>query len=67
MPYATSTAVLSAALRAGLLAEPLTGCQDTAALTKFCDVIATIVLAHLVANGAIVTTCPAGAGTGVVT
>lgn len=41
--------------------------QDNAALTKFCDVIATVVLAHFTANAELVTSCPAGAGTGTVT
>jgi hypothetical protein len=54
-------------MRAALLAEPATGAQDNAALTKVCDAIATTVLAHIVANAALVTACPAGAGTGTVT
>lgn len=68
--------MLSAALRTALIADPRTGAvDDTAlpvgqkALTAFCDVVAAVVLAHIVANGAgaVVTTCPAGAGTGVLT
>jgi len=54
---ALSAPVLSAALRAGLLARPETQAQDDEALTAMCDVIAETVIAHMVAN-ALVTIPP---------
>lgn len=52
---ALSSSVLSAAMRANLLADldpetgidTVTGCQDAAALTAFCDRIAAAVVAHI--------------------
>ncbi len=63
---ALSAPVLSAAMRAGLLAAPASGATDNAALTAMCDAIATAVVAHITATGTlvVVTACPAGAGTG---
>ena len=75
MALTGTQSVLSAALRTALIADPRTGAVDDSALpadrkalTAFCDVIATVVLAHIVANGAgaVVTTCGAGAGTGAI-
>ncbi len=76
MPLTGTDAVLSAALRTALIADPRTGARDDTllptnekALTAFCDVVAAVVLAHIVANGAgaVITTCGAGAGTGAIT
>lgn len=57
MPLVGSDSALSAALRAALLADPDTGAVDDVALTAFCDVIASVVLAHIVANASV---SPAG-------
>lgn len=80
MPLTGSAPVLSAAIRAALIADPRTGAVDDSALptsqkalTAFCDVIAQTVLAHVVANA--VVTVPPGvlvvvavpAGTGATT
>ncbi len=74
MPLTGSASVLSASLKAALIADPRTRAVDDTALpdeqkslTPFCDVIAEVVIAHLLAvgAGAVITTCPAGAGTGV--
>lgn len=66
MPLTGSDAVLSAALRAGLLARPETGSVDDEALTAMCDVIASVVLLHIVTNAVVVLTTPV-TGPGVVT
>ena len=60
MPLTGSAPVLSAALKAALLATPAIGAVDGPALTALCDAIATTVLTHITANA--VTACPAGAG-----
>ena len=57
MALTGTDSVLSAALRAGLLARPETQAQDDEALTAMCDVIAETVIAHMVAN-ALVTIPP---------
>ena len=44
-------------MRAALLANPAINAVDDAALTGLCDAIASIVLAHIVANAAITGTC----------
>lgn len=76
MPLTGSNAVLSATLRSALIANPLVGVIDDTALpasekrlTAFCDVIAAVIIAHLLASGAgaVITACPAGAGTGALT
>jgi len=68
MPLAGSAPVLSAAIRAALIADPRTGARDDTllpdnekALTAFCDVIAETVLTHITLNA--VTACGAGPGT----
>jgi hypothetical protein len=63
---ALSAPVLSAAIRANLLADAGTGALNNAALTKVCDAIAAAVVAHITAAGVVnvVTACGAGAGTG---
>lgn len=67
MPLTGTAPALSAALRAALVAEPSTGAKDNAGLTKFCDVIAATVLAHITANAVVATTGTAAAQTGVIT
>lgn len=78
MPLTGSESVLSAAIKAALIADPRTKATDDAALpdaekslTPFCDAIASAVVAHILANAvvnvaslAVVTACGAGAGTG---
>jgi hypothetical protein len=60
MPLAGSAPVLSAAIRAAMIADPRTRAVDDTtmpadekALTAFCDVIAEVVLAHIVANAVV--------------
>ncbi len=60
MPLAGSNAVLSAALKAALIADPRTKATDDSALpadqkslTPFCDVIAEVLIAHIVANAVV--------------
>lgn len=67
MPLTGSAPVLSAALRAAMLANPAIGAVDGPALTAMCDAIATTVLAHITANALVSTTGTAAAQTGVVT
>lgn len=76
MPLTGSDSVLSASLRAALIANPLVGVIDDTLLpasekrlTAFCDVLAAVVIAHLLASGAgaVVTACPAGVGSGALT
>ncbi len=68
---ALSSSVLSTALRAAFVAdiedENVVGALDGAALTALCDIIAAAVVDHIVAAAvtSTITTCPAGAGTGV--
>ena len=73
MPLTGTNAVLSAALRTALIADPRTGARDDTllpdnekALTAFCDVVAAVVLAHIVANALVNTTGTAAAQVGVV-
>lgn len=54
MPLTGSASVLSAALRAALLSDPETGCVDDTPLTAYCDKIASVVLAHLIANATLI-------------
>lgn len=56
MPLTGTAPVLSAALRAAMLATPAIGAVDGPALTAMCDAIATTVIAHLVAQPLSVTT-----------
>lgn len=53
MPLTGSASVLSAAMRAAMLATPAIGAVDGAPLTALCDAIATTVLAHIVANAVV--------------
>lgn len=64
MPLTGSESILSAAIKAALLADPRTKATDDAALpedekslTPFCDAIAAAIVAHIVAN-AVVTVPP---------
>ena len=62
---ALNATILGGAIRTALLAAPASGATDNAALTAMCNAIATAVVAHiLTAQVAVVTACPAGAGTG---
>lgn len=65
MPLTGSASTLSAALRAALLANSDTQAQDNDALTAVCDEIASVVLAHIVANA--VVTIPPGIPVSMVT
>jgi hypothetical protein len=71
---ALSASVLSAAIRAGILAEPSIGGIDGTALTKLCDAIASAVVTHItgaaVVLPALLVAPPGGGpvtGTGVIT
>ena len=63
---ALSASVLSAAMRAKLLADEDTQAVDNAALTALCDAIAEACVEHITAAAVVntITACPAGAGTG---
>lgn len=52
MPLAGSESTLSASLKAALLAGP-TGAVDNEALDAFCDALADVVIAHIVANATV--------------
>ncbi len=65
MPLTGSEAVLSAALRTEMLANPDTQALDNDALTAMCDAIAAAILPHIVAN--ILAVAPPGGGPCVVT
>jgi len=73
MPLAGTSSVLSATLRAALLAAPAAQAVDGPALTALCDAIASTVVAHIVANATVTGSgvAPPGGGpvavTGVVT
>ncbi len=67
MPLTGTAPLLSAALRAAMLAHPAVGAVDGPALTALCDAIATTVLAHITANALVSTTGTAAAQTGVIT
>lgn len=67
MPLTGTAPVLSAALRAAMLANPAVGAVNGPALTALCDAIATTVLAHITANALVSTTGTAAAQTGVIT
>ncbi len=67
MPLTGSESVLSAAMRAALLANPATGALDNAALTATCNAIASTVLAHIVENAVVNTTGTAAAQVGGIT
>lgn len=71
---ALSASVLSAAMRAALLANVASKAQDNAALTAMCDSIAQTVIAHFTTNAIVLPlllVAPPGGGpvtgTGVVT
>jgi len=64
---ALSAPTLSAAIKANLLADSNSQALNNAALTALCDAIAAAVVTALTTNGVVITTCPAGAGTGVIT
>jgi hypothetical protein len=67
MPLTGTDAVLSASLRAALLANTATKALDNAALTAFCDVISATVIAHILANAIVVTVGSATTQTGPIT
>lgn len=50
---ALSSSVLSAAMRASLLADPDIGAVDDAPLTALCDALAGAVIAHITANAVV--------------
>lgn len=50
---ALSSTVLSAAMRAAMLADPDVGAVDGPALTALCDAIAETVVAHITANAVV--------------
>jgi hypothetical protein len=58
--------VLAAAIQTQLIADMGTAISPGPMLTAFCTAIATAIVTHLTSAGvvAVVTTCPAGAGTG---
>lgn len=56
MPLTGSSSTLSTTLRAALLANPATGAVDNAALTEFCNTIASVVVAHIVNNATVIPT-----------
>lgn len=65
MPLTGSAAVLSASMRAALVADAAnTKAVDGPELTAFCDAMATTVLAHITANAVVVGTWsgPPGGG-----
>jgi hypothetical protein len=63
MPLIGSASVLSAAIRAALVADAAnTKAVDGPALTAFCDAIATTVLAHITTNAVVVGACPPAGG-----
>lgn len=62
MPLTGSASTLSAALRAALLANSDTQAQDNDALTAVCDEIASVLLAHIVANAAVLPGTMANSG-----
>lgn len=63
---ALNATTLATLMRANLLAAPASGATDNAALTAMCTAIASAVVAHIQSSAAltVVTTCPAGPGTG---
>jgi hypothetical protein len=74
MPLTGTDAVLSAALKAALIADPRTRAVDDSALpdaekslTPFCDVISAVIIAHIVANALVITVGSATTQTGPVT
>lgn len=74
MPITGTAPILSAAIKAALLADPASGAKDNDALEVLCSTIATHVLNHLIANGLITVTvattgtaaAQAGGGTGTI-
>ena len=64
MPLTGTESVYSAALRAAMLANPDLNAVDDVALTALCDEIASVTLAHLIANGLV--TVPPGVAVQVV-
>lgn len=65
MPLTGSDAVLSAALRVAMLADPDIGAVDDSGLTAMCDAIASTLLAHVTANATVLPTllvAPPGGG-----
>jgi hypothetical protein len=77
MPITGTAPILSAAIKAALLADPASGASsgNPDALEVLCSTIATEVLNHLIANGLITVTvattgtaaAQAGGGTGTIT
>lgn len=53
MALTGSNGALSTSLRAAFLANPDTGAVDNDALTALCDVIAQVVVQHIVANAVV--------------
>jgi len=74
MPITGTAPILSAAIKAALLADPASKATDNPALEVLCSTIATEVLNHLIANGLITVTvattgtaaAQAGGGTGTI-
>jgi len=75
MPITGTAPILSAAIKADLLADPASGAKDNDALEILISTICTRVLDHLIANGLITVTvattgtavAQAGGGTGTLT
>jgi hypothetical protein len=63
---ALNATALSALIKANLLANPASMAKDNPALDAMCSAIAAAVVQHIqsAAGLAVVTACPAGAGTG---
>lgn len=62
MPLTGTAPALSAALRAALIANSNVHAVDGPALTGLCDAIASVVLAHIIANATVLGTAPPGGG-----
>lgn len=67
MPLTGSESVLTAALRAGMLGKPALEAIDDEGLTALCEVLAEVVIPHLVANIVVNTTGTAAAQVGTIT
>jgi hypothetical protein len=74
MPLTGTNAILSAALKAALIADPRTRAVDDSALpdaekslTPFCDVLAAVMIAHILANALVVTVGGPATQTGPIT
>lgn len=67
MPLTGTAPVLSAALRAAMLASPAIGALDNAGLTAMCDAIANTVITHILVNAIVVTVGGPATQTGPIT